>query len=99
MGAENISINYAKVKKETSAIKKDAENKLAESAEEKYSKLISSMENCKGDFKNAIVEELKSEKKAVLETAKFIKRLQNMIQKTSEDFKKVDKSYKKGARM
>lgn len=99
MVSKNVSINYGEVKKQTNAVKKASEKKLADYAEEKYSDLISAMENCKGSYKNVIVEELKEEKKAILETAKFIKKLQNMIQKTSEEFKKVDESYKKGAKM
>ncbi len=99
MGTENISIDYGKVKEKTDALKKDAEEKLAEVAREKYDTMILAMEGCKGDYQRAIVEELKEEKKAVLETAKFIKKLQNMIQATAKSFQQVDRSYKKGAKM
>lgn len=99
MASKNISINFGEVKKQTNSIKKASEKNLTNYAEKKYSNLISAMKNCKGSYKNVIVEELEEEQKVILETAKFIKKLQNMIQETAEQFSKVDKSYKKGAKM
>lgn len=94
-----VAINYQKVDSTTTSIKSAAKENLKNYANSEYKTLKEAMSNCKGDYKTAIVEELEEERKAVIAAAEFVVKLQKMIKKTSDSFEKLDKSYKKGAKI
>lgn len=92
-----VTIDYRKVESTTKSIRRAAEVNLDDYAREQYKSMRNILERCEGEGKENLIKELEEEQKSVIAAARFVIRLQDMIQNTAVSFRQLDRKYQTGA--
>lgn len=88
----NVAINKALAAARISEIYSETESFLTD-AESGYSELIESIEESKGDYIDALKEQLKAEMEMINASCDFFQTLLRMMKKANEDFSSLDDAY------